>query len=328
MAQPRLLSGIQPTGKMHLGNYFGAVHNWVKLQQEYEAYYFVADMHALTSAYEDGVNIRESTLEVVADLIASGIDPEKATLFVQSDIPEHSELHLIFSMITPLPWLERVPTYKSKKEEIQGKDLNTYGFLGYPVLQAADIMLYRADIVPVGKDQSYHIELTREIVRRFNALFKTDYFKEPAEKFTNFPLLPGTDGRKMSKSYGNALFMSESDTEIEQKLRTMFTDPARLRRQDKGNPDICPVFALQGIFNPDLLAELSEGCKSAGIGCVDCKKRLIPKVKSFIGPIRDKREVLLQNKTGIEDILEAGASKARLVAKETLDAVKSIIKIK
>lgn len=324
----RLLSGIQPTGKMHLGNYFGAVKNWVTLQEEYDAYYMVADLHALTTAYEDGVNIRQSTLEVVADLIACGVDPKKATLFVQSDIPEHSELHLIFSMITPLPWLERVPTYKSKKEEIKGKDLNTYGFLGYPVLQAADIMLYQSDIVPVGKDQAPHMELTREIVRRFNALFKTNFFKEPVEKFTEYPILPGTDGRKMSKSYSNALFMSESEKDIDQKLRTMFTDPARLRRQDPGNPDICPVFSLQAIFNPNALKELSGGCKSAAIGCVDCKKRLIPEVASFIAPIRDKSEALLKDRGLLGDILEAGSKKARKTAQATLDEVKRIIKVK
>lgn len=324
----RLLSGIQSTGNIHLGNYFGAVKNWVEMQNDYDAFYMVADLHALTTAYEDGVNIMNNTYEVIADLIACGIDPEKSTPFVQSRLPEHSELHLIFSMITPLPWLERVPTYKSKIEELKGKDLNTYGFLGYPVLQAADIMLYQADVVPVGKDQAPHLELTREIVRRFNHLYKTDFFKEPKERFTEFPVIPGTDGGKMSKSAGNAIYFSDEEDSIKQKIMKMFTDPQRLRRQDPGRPEICPVFAFQEIFNPKETKSISADCKSAKIGCVDCKKQCLEKLLPFMAPIRLKRTELLSDKKKLDEIIDNGTKRAQKVARETVSKVKEIIKIK
>ncbi|MDD5457602.1 MAG: tryptophan--tRNA ligase [Candidatus Margulisbacteria bacterium] len=321
----RILSGIQSTGQIHLGNYFGAVKNWVALQQEYDSYYMIADLHALTSAYEDSVNLKSNTYEMVADLIACGIDPEKSTLFVQSCVPEHSELHLIFSMITPLPWLERVPTYKSKKEEMKDKDLNTYGFLGYPVLQAADIMLYLADLVPVGKDQAPHLELTREIVRRFNFLFKSEYFKEPQEKFTEFPVITGTDGRKMSKSYGNAIYFADSDEVIKDKIMKMFTDEQRLRRSDPGRPDVCALYPFQEIFSPQEKDQIAKDCKKALIGCVDCKKLLLPKLQEFISPIRTKRQELLSNKRLLDNIIEKGTQKARKVAQSTLKEVKKIV---
>lgn len=323
----RLLSGIQSTGNMHLGNYFGAVKNWVAMQEEYDAYYMIADLHALTTSYEETSNIARNTIEVVAELIASGIDVDKSTLFVQSKVHEHAELHLILSMITPLPWLERVPTYKSKKEEMKGKDLNTYGFLGYPVLQAADILLYEADVVPVGKDQAPHLELTREIARRFNFLYGTDLLKDPKEKFTEFPVLPGLDGQKMSKSYGNAIYLADEDDVIQSKLKTMFTDPQRLRRNDPGRPEICPVFAFQKIFNDGLTDQISMDCQSAAIGCVDCKKQLAEKMIEFIKPIRQRRAELLADRAELDRLIIKGTNKARVTAANTLDQVTKAIRL-
>ncbi len=321
----RSLSGIQATGKIHLGNYFGAVKNWVKLQDSYDAYYFVADLHALTTSYEQEISIKNNTYEVVADLIASGIDPDKSTLFVQSYLPEHAELHLIFSMITPLPWLERVPTYKSKIEELKGRDLNTYGFLGYPVLQAADILMYMADVVPVGKDQAPHLELTREIARRFNFLYKVNFFKDPEDLYTDVPVLPGTDGRKMSKSYDNAIYLADEEDVVVKKIKTMFTDPQRLRRTDPGNPDLCGIYAFHKIFGQD--AKISVGCKSALIGCVDCKKELLDALLAFLKPIREKRQLLISDKAELDKIILSGNEKAKKTATQTLDQVKKIIKI-
>ncbi len=326
-SKKRLLSGIQATGKIHLGNYFGAVKNWVAMQADYEAFFMVADLHALTTAYEDGISIKNNSYEVIADLLACGIDPNQAALFIQSKLPEHSELHLILSMITPLPWLERIPTYKSKREEIKDKDLNTYGFLGYPVLQAADIMVYQANVVPVGKDQAPHVELTREIARRFNFLFKTEFFIEPEEKFTQFLVIPGTDGRKMSKSYGNAIYFADSEEVIKDKVMKMVTDPARQKRTDVGNPEICPLFSFQEIFNPDLAAEISEQCHKAGIGCVDCKKKLLGKMNDFVAPIREKRERYILDKSNLDDLINIGTQKAKVVARNNLEKVKDIVKI-
>lgn len=321
----RSLSGIQATGKIHLGNYFGAIKNWVDLQNQYDAYYFVADLHALTTAYEQDISIKENTYQVLADLIASGIDPNISTLFVQSYLPEHAELHLIFSMITPLPWLERVPTYKSKIEELHGRDINTYGFLGYPVLQAADILMYQADVVPVGKDQAAHLELTREIARRFNFLYKVELFKEPEEKYTDVPVLPGTDGRKMSKSYDNAIFLADDEDTVVKKIRTMFTDPQRLRRSDPGNPEVCGVYAFHKIFGQE--EKISIGCKSADIGCVDCKKELLDALLAFLKPIREKRELLISDKTELDRIIKKGNQKAQKIASQTLEQVKKVIRI-
>lgn len=323
----RLLSGIQSTGKIHLGNYFGAIKNWIALQKEYDAYFMVADLHALTTSYEDGINIKNNNYELIADLIACGIDTENATLFLQSQVPEHCELHLFLSMIAPLPWLLRVPTYKSKQEELKHKDLNTYGFLGYPVLQAADILLYQADIVPIGKDQAPHLELTREIVRRFNHLYKKSFFKEPEEMYTEIPILPGTDGRKMSKSYDNAIYLADDSDTIDKKLRRMITDPARMRRTDPGNPAKCPVYNFQKIFNQEITKELAAGCRTAGIGCIDCKKKLIPKITDFIAPIKEKRETLLKDKAQLEKIIKVGVKKSRETAAKTVRQVKRIIKL-
>ncbi len=324
MARERLLSGIQPTGQMHLGNYLGSVKAWVDNQTRYEPFLMIADLHSLTSTYENPAALRDTKFDLVCDLLALGIDPTQSTLFFQSDVPEHSELHVILSMITPLPWLYRVPSYKSKMDDIQDKDLDTYGFLGYPVLQAADILLYRATRVPVGKDQLPHLELTREIARRFNH-FYGNVFPEPLDVLTEFPILPGLDGRKMSKSYGNTLPISDTAEHTQALMMKMFTDPARLRRHDPGHPDVCPVFAYHQIFNKDRVPEIRSGCESAALGCVDCKRECAGKVNDFLAPIRAKRAALTQDRGEIQRMMREGAQKARAVASETLEDVKKAV---
>lgn len=295
----RVLSGMRPTGKLHLGNYMGALHNWVRLQHEYDCFFFIADWHALTTDYADPSQVRQNTLDVALDWLGAGLDPEKCVLFVQSHVKQHAELHLLFSMITPLGWLERVPTYKEQQENITGKDLSTYGFLGYPLLQSADILIYQADFVPVGQDQVAHVELTREVARRFNQFYARlnpeniveatetsvgakhhdsqgiflvsppPILPEPQVLLTPSPKLPGTDGRKMSKSYGNTILLTDPEPVVRQKLKPMVTDPARVRRSDPGNPDICPVGDLHKVFSsPETLAKVYDGCKSASIGCI------------------------------------------------------------
>jgi len=322
----RVLSGIQPSGKVHIGNYLGAISKWVELQQTYEPFYFIADLHALTTSYEAGAYINRESINVARALLACGIDPEKSSLFVQSAIPEHCELHLIFSMITPLPWLERLPTYKSKKLELKERDLNTYGFLGYPVLQAADIVLYYSDLVPVGKDQLPHLEITREIVRRFNHLYHTDYFKEPKELLTDYPVLPGTDGRKMSKSYGNTIDLEDEAEQILAKVKMMVTDPQRIKKSDKGNPEICSVFAYHKLFSIKTeIDQIDHDCRSAEIGCVECKKLLAAKLENIISPIREKIRQLSDHQ--VLTILEEGNNKAGKIARENIKKVKEIIKI-
>jgi tryptophanyl-tRNA synthetase len=321
----RLISGIQPTGKMHLGNYLGAVKNWVELQDQYESYFIIVDLHSLTTVYENPGQLKTDKWNLALDILAAGVDPQKACLFNQSDVPEHSELHLILSMITPLPWLQRVPTYKGKMDEIKDKDLDTYGFLGYPVLQAADIMLYKGDIVPVGRDQLPHLELTREIVRRFNHFFKS-VFPEPEDKLTEFPVLPGTDGRKMSKSYKNTLDISDGPDEMEKKVLKMLTDPNRMRLTDPGNPDVCPVFDLHKIYSPNARqAEIDSACRAADIGCVACKRELASMINDSLSKFRDRRAYYEKNESEVRDILAQGAAKARGVAQETLSEVKSVI---
>ncbi len=321
----RLLSGIQSTGKMHLGNYLGAVLNWVTLQSQFDAYFMIADLHSLTTVYENSAQLREDKRELVLDLLASGIDPDQACLFYQSEVPEHSELHLILSMITPLPWLTRVPSYKSKIEEIQDKDLDTYGFLGYPVLQAADILLYKAQRVPVGKDQLPHLELAREIARRFNH-FYGPVFPEPQESLTQFPTLPGLDGRKMSKSYGNTIPISASPEVMQKLVLSMLTDPARIRRTDVGHPDLCPVFAFHRIYNSkERQGEISTLCQTAQIGCVECKKECARLVLDSLSEFRQKRLHFSSDLGEVENILRKGAQKARETAAQTLSEVKRAI---
>ena len=258
-----VLSGLRPTGRVHLGNYFGAVRNWVRLQEKYRCYYFVADWHALTSDYADPSKIKQATFDAVADWMAAGMDPKKCTIFLQSEVKEHAELHLLLSMITPLPWLERVPSFKDQQQELKDRDLNTYGFLGYPLLQTADVIIYRANFVPVGEDQASHLELSREIVRRFNN-FYGDVFPEPLPLFTETPKVPGLDGRKMSKSYGNTIPLTASADEIRALVMTMFTDPNRIRRQDPGNPDICNLFQFHKLFSDDAtIARVDRQCRAA-----------------------------------------------------------------
>ncbi|MBI5632371.1 MAG: tryptophan--tRNA ligase [Nitrospirae bacterium] len=313
---------MQSSGKVHLGNYVGALQNWVKLQDKYDCYYFVADWHALTTGYNNPAVLHDSVTDLLVNFIAAGLDPDKCTIFIQSRILEHAELHLLLSMITPLGWLERVPTYKEKQTELSERDLSTYGFLGYPLLQTADIIMYRAKHVPVGIDQVPHLEISREIARRFNNLY-CDVFPEPDALLTPFPKVPGVDGRKMSKSYGNAIYLSDSAKEVEQKIRTMTTDPARVKRTDKGDPELSPVFQLHKIFSTkEEQAEVAEGCRTAGIGCIDCKKVLIKNVFSVLEPIWTKREALLADPDRLHAIAEKGNEKARKVAQETMQLVR------
>lgn len=318
----RVLSGMQSSGKVHLGNLVGALQNWVKLQDSYDCYYFVADWHALTTGYANPETLRESVNDLLINFLAAGLDPEKCTLFIQSKILEHAELHLLLSMITPVGWLERVPTYKEKQQELSGRDLSTYGFLGYPLLQTADIIMYRAKRVPVGVDQVPHLEISREIARKFNNTYK-EIFPEPEALLTEFPKVPGIDGRKMSKSYGNAIYLSDSPKEVEQKIRTMTTDPARIKRTDIGDPELSPVFQLHKVFSSkEEQAEVAEGCRTAGIGCIDCKKVLIRNVYKVLEPIWAKRDELIHHPEKLREIAELGTVKARKVCRETMALVR------
>ncbi len=327
MPKKRVLSGMQPSGLLHLGNLMGALDNWRKLQDEYECYYFIADWHALTTQYADTSKVRTFIREMIIDWLAAGIDPEKSVIFQQSRLPEHAVLHVLLSMITPLPWLERVPTYKEKIEQVQDKDLHTYGFLGYPVLQAADILIYKADFVPVGIDQIPHLELTREICRRFNA-FYGEVLPEPQPLLTQYPKLLGTDGRKMSKSYNNTINLSDSPGEITRKIMAMVTDPARVRRQDPGNPDVCPLFALDRIFAPkEWCDHVDVECRRAGIGCVDDKKELLKHLLAYLKPIQDKRKELSADPGKIAGIIAEGSRKARALAQKTLAEVNEAMKL-
>jgi tryptophanyl-tRNA synthetase len=323
-----VLSGMRPTGRLHLGHLFGALDNWKKLQEEYDCFFFIADWHALTTDYADPSQIKRYTIEVVLDWLAAGLDPRQATFFVQSRLPEHAELHLLFSMFTPLAWLERVPTYKEQREQITDKDLGTYGFLGYPLLQAADILIYKAHYVPVGVDQVPHVELTREVARRFNFLYKP-VLVEPEALLTEFPKIPGTDGRKMSKSYDNAIFLSDTPEEIAAKIKPMVTDPARKRRSDPGNPEVCPVYDLHKVFTPKAEREsiIVPGCTTAGIGCLDCKEVLLRHMLPVLTPISQRRAKLARDPDTVLHILEDGTSRAKKVATETLDEAKAAMQI-
>jgi len=318
---------MRPTGKLHLGNLVGALQNWVKLQDEYESYHFVADWHMLTTDYADPSEVRANTWEIVADWLAAGLDPKKATFFVQSRLPEHAELHLLFSMVTPLSWLERVPTYKEQLENIKDRDLHTYGFLGYPLLQAADILMYKADYVPVGEDQVPHVELTREVARRFNQ-FYGPVFPEPDALLTPSPRLPGTDGRKMSKSYNNAIFLTDPAEVVSKKLATMITDPARKRRSDPGNPDICPVFDLHKIFStPETIDRVNRECRTAEIGCLDCKQLLAQHVNDVLAPIQERRQPYERYPERVWDVLDDGTKRARQVVQKTMADVRAAVKL-
>ncbi len=321
MSKKRVLSGIQPTGKLHLGNLIGAIENWVKLQDKYECFFFIADLHALTSSYDETKMLKEIVRNVVLDLLASGIDPKKSVIFRQSYLPEHAELHLMFSMITPISWLERVPTYKSKIAELKQKDLGTYGFLGYPVLQAADILMYKADGVPVGQDQLPHIELTREIARRFNH-FYGNVFAEPKEMLTDFPVLPGLDGRKMSKSYHNTIDISDSPESIRKKVSTMITDPARVKKEDKGHPEVCSVYEFYKVFGKNRTDTVAQECREAKRGCVACKKELAAVLIDYLEPIHKKRRELEKDPKKLEAVLIDGEKQAKKIAAKTLAEAK------
>ncbi len=322
MERERVLSGMQASGKVHMGNLVGALKNWVALQDKYDCFYFVADWHALTTGYTDPSSIKESTQDLLINFIASGLDPDKSTIFIQSQVPQHAELHLLLSMITPLGWLERVPTYKEKQEQLKDRDLSTYGFLGYPVLQTADIIIYRAKHVPVGIDQLPHLEISREIARRFNYMY-SEVFPEPEGLLTEFPKVPGLDGRKMSKSYDNAIYLSDSPEIVEQKIRTMMTDPARKRRTDIGNPELSPVYQLHKVFSSaDEIEDVAHGCRTAGIGCIDCKKILIKNVFKYMEPIWEKRNQLVANPEMVLEIARKGSEKAGAVAEQTMKLVR------
>ena len=324
MKQQRIFSGMQPSGRFHLGNYMGALENWIRLQDEYECFFSIVDLHALTSMYEDTGKLAENTHEMALDWLSAGLDPEKNVIFIQSEVPQHAELHLLLSMMTPLSWLERVPTYKDKLQNLgdMGKEINTYGFLGYPELMTADIILYKGEVVPVGEDQIPHVELTREIVRRFNN-FYGEIFPEPQVKLSKAPTLPGVDGRKMSKSYSNTLPFAATKEELWDRLRGMVTDPQRVRRTDAGNPEVCPVFALQKLFNAEEVPEIEQGCRSAAIGCVDCKKKLLEKMSAILTPIYEKRCDLEANPKYVREVLAHGGERARKVAQQTMDEVRA-----
>ena len=384
----RVLSGMRPTGRLHLGHYFGALSNWLKLQEEYDCFFFVADWHALTTHYEDTSSVAENTLQVATDWLATGLDPAKSTLFIQSSVLEHAELHLLLSMITPLSWLERVPTYKEQIENLKDRDLGTYGFLGYPLLQSADIVMYgdvkHELLVPVGEDQVPHIELTREIVRRFNNVYwqpgvlsqeqirqlrkafdtselagieqtdseleilkkamwnapldyrhsvfanaglkHNDILREPNHLLTETPRLPGTDGRRMAKSYGNAIWLSDPPEEMRAKVRNMMTDPQRQRRTDPGRPEVCPVFAWHKLFSPpETIATVDRDCRTAAIGCVDCKKIMADNLIQWIEPIQARRKEFEANPQRVWDILDAGGKKAQATARRTMKRVRNAI---
>ncbi len=321
----RVLSGMQASGKLHLGNLVGALRNWVRLQDQYECFYFIADWHALTTGYAKPEDIKQSTQDLLMNFLAAGLDPDRCTIFLQSKILEHAELHLLLSMITPLGWLERVPTYKEKIHELQDRDLSTYGFLGYPLLQTADIIIYRAKYVPVGVDQVPHLEISREIARRFNYFYK-EVFPEPEALLTEFPKVPGTDGRKMSKSYENAIYLSDTPETVEQKIKTMMTDPARKRRTDIGDPDLSPVHQLHKIFSSKEEQEYTaHGCRTASIGCLDCKKILIKNVLAVLEPIWAKRKELVDNPDILHEIVNKGTEKAKKVAQETMELVRDVM---
>ncbi|MBN2543858.1 tryptophan--tRNA ligase [bacterium] len=321
-----LLSGMQPTGKLHLGNFEGALKNWVELQEtgKYDMYCCIVDWHSLTVDAEDTSNLVDRIYDLAADYIASGLDPGRTTIFVQSAVKQHAELHLLLSMITPLGWLQRVPSYKEKSDTL---NLDNYGFLGYPLLQAADILIYLADVVPVGKDQAPHIELTREIARRFNFLYG-ETFPEPKALFTKFAIVPGTDGRKMSKSYGNDICMGDEPDEIRKKISGMFTDPEKIYKGDPGHPDKCAVYMLQQIYNAEY-KEICEPCKKgqSDWGCVKCKNLLADMIIDYFADFRNKRKELLSDKSGLDGILRRGADKARQKAEETMERVRKAMKL-
>jgi tryptophanyl-tRNA synthetase len=321
----RILSGFRPTGRIHLGNVFGALQNWKSLQKDNECYFEIADYHALTTGYEKTDTLREDILDIATDWLAFGLNPEKAVIFVQSDVKEHVELFTLFSMITPLPWLERNPTLKEQLKDLNIRTVH-FGHLGYPVLQAADILVYRSTAVPVGEDQLPHIELTREIARRFNNLYG-EVFPEPIALLTKFPRVPGPDGKRMSKSLNNTILLSEEEEGIKQKVKQAFTDPQKIRKDDKGHPDNCVVFAYHGIFNAEQASERRKECMEGTIGCVACKEECTESMTAYLAPYRDKRNELKKNEDFVRDILKQGAKKASKETSKTMEAVRNHMRL-
>ena len=323
----RVLSGMRPTGPLHLGNLHGALLNWVEMQATYDCFFFIADWHALTSDYENPGKISGYTREIIKDWLSVGLSPEKSTLFVQSDIKEHAELFLIFSMITPVPWLERNPTYKDQMVQLNNKDLSTFGFLGYPVLQAADIIMYKANGVPVGVDQVPHVEITREIARRFNYLYG-NVFPEPEAILTQTPKILGLDRRKMSKSYNNAIYLSDSPEEVATKVSQMITDPQRARKSDPGDPDVCNVYEFHKLYSdPETNAGIAKECRNADIGCVDCKKIMARALLTALTPVHENRNYSDNHPDLVTDIIQEGRSKAGKLARQTMTEVRNVIGI-
>ena len=329
MNKGRIFSGMQPSGRFHLGNYMGALENWVRLQHEYECFFSIVDLHALTSSYADTSKLQTNVMEMAIDWLSAGLDPEKNVIFVQSHVKEHAELALLLGMSTPLGWLERVPTYKDKIRDLDGsgKDLHTYGFLGYPVLMAADIMLYKATCVPVGEDQSAHLELTREIVRRFNNMYHQEVFPEPQAVFSKAKVLPGIDGRKMSKSYGNTIPFGAPPEEVAAQIRMMTTDPKRIKKTDPGDPDVCIVYQFQKVFNTEEVADIEAKCRAGEIGCVQCKKCLAEKMNCMLAGIHAKRKELEQKPGYIKEVLEYGDQRARVEAEKNMAEIKAAMNV-
>lgn len=324
----RVFNGMRPTGHLHLGNYLGSVVNMVTLQENYECFFCIVDWHALTTGYEDTAELQDNILNIAIDWLSAGIDPKKSVIFVQSSVKEGAELHLLLSMPTPLSWVERIPTYKEQLRQLEGRNIATYGFLGYPVLMAADILAYKAGVIPVGEDQLPHIEITREIVRRFNFLFKSEVFPEPVAKLTRFALLPGIDGRKMSKSYGNEIHMSDNPATIRTKVAQMVTDPQRIRKTDPGRPEVCVPYQFYRAFVPEQQEHVAEECRNASIGCVACKQRLADIIIDRMAPLYEKRQKLAQRPDDVMDILHDGAGRARMVAKATLADVRRVMNLR
>lgn len=326
MSRQRIMSGMRPTGRLHLGNYLGALQNWVRLQDTYECFFAIVDWHALTTGYEDTADLTANVRRLVVDWLSAGVDPERCTIYAQSDVKEIAELHLLLSMITPIAWLERVPTYKEQLQQLEGREIHTYGFLGYPMLQAADILVFKAGFVPVGEDQLPHLELTREVARRFNFIYGP-VLPEPQALLTEVKLLPGVDGRKMSKSYGNDIPMSAEEAMVRERVQMMITDPARIRKTDPGHPDVCTVHAFHKIFSAERVQEISEGCVKGAFGCVQCKRDLANRLVALIGPLAEKRRYYENRPELVDEVLAGGRDKARRAAAETVDEVRRAMHI-